>query len=256
MEQRRYSKGRDKGEDTRGKPRTERNHPELTRLPSRTPARRVFRSIVRSAARFLVALFADVKVYGLERFPQKGPALIVTNHLGDADVVLGLARLPGDLDGLAKIELYDFPVLGRLMDWYGVIWVHRGQADRKALREALLGLASGRLIGIAPEGRESLTGSLEEGNDGAAYLALKSNVPVVPITFTGTENKRVYGNMKRFKRSAFTLTVGEPFTLEQQDSFRESLHRGTELVMRRLAEQLPVQYRGYYQDEKAAEHEN
>ena len=50
------------------------------------------------------------------------------------------------------------------MDWYGIIWLHRGQADRRAIRAALDGFAEGRIIVIAPEGRYSLVGGLEEGS--------------------------------------------------------------------------------------------
>ena len=59
------------------------------------------------------------------------------------------------------------------MDWYGTIWVHRGRPDRRALRAALNGLAEGRMLAIAPEGRESISGELEQGTDGAAYIALR-----------------------------------------------------------------------------------
>ncbi|RPI83097.1 MAG: 1-acyl-sn-glycerol-3-phosphate acyltransferase, partial [Chloroflexi bacterium] len=237
-------------EEVEPKPRTEQFRSELTRLPELTLRRKVFRSAVRILARLLVFLFTKTEMMGMEYFPRKGPALVVANHLGDADSALGVALLPREVDGLAKIELYDFPVLGWLMDWYGVIWVHRGQADRKALREALRGFEEGRLVAIAPEGRESLTGSLEEGMNGAAYLALKGNVPVVPITLTGTGNKQVYGNMKRLKRTAVTLTVGPTFSLEHQEDFRESVREGTDRIMRTLANQLPVQYRGIYQGDR------
>ena len=80
---------------------------------------------------------------------------MVSNHLGDADGIVGLAFAKTPFDLLGKIELYDFPVVGKLMDWYGTIWVHRGRPDRRALKTALDGLAEGRMVAIAPEGRES-----------------------------------------------------------------------------------------------------
>ena len=140
-------------------------------------------------ARLLAWIFTKVEIQGLENFPSQGPAIIVANHLGDADFVLGIAFTPRPPEVLAKAELYNFPVLGKLMELYGVIWVHRGQPDRRALRASLQGLAEGRLISLAPEGRESLTGGLEEGTNGAAYLALKANAPILPVTFTNTENE-------------------------------------------------------------------
>ena len=74
---------------------------------------------------------------------------------------------------LTKIELYEIPLLGKVLDLYGVIWVRRGQPDRRALRAVMEAMDDKRMVAIAPEGRESLTGALEEGTGGAAYLALR-----------------------------------------------------------------------------------
>jgi 1-acyl-sn-glycerol-3-phosphate acyltransferase len=87
---------------------------------------------------------------------------------------------------------------------------------------------------------------LEEGTDGAAYLALKTEAPVIPVTFTGTENVRVFNNMKRFKRTDVTLTIGKPFRLQRLDKLRPSIRKGTELIMQTLSQQLPLEYRGFY----------
>jgi len=184
---------------------------------------------------------------GTENLPGNGPVIIVSNHLGDADMIIGVAIAPSEnIEVLAKSELYEFPVLGLLMDLYGVIWVHRGQPDRRALRAALHGLEEERIIALAPEGRESLTGSLEEGTGGAAYLALKANVPIIPVTVTGTENSRVYGNLKRFRRTRVTLSVGVPLYLKSYPDRREGIRIGTEIIMKTLASQLPRTYRGAY----------
>jgi 1-acyl-sn-glycerol-3-phosphate acyltransferase len=172
----------------------------------------------------------------------------VSNHLGDADVIVGLAFAPSPYDLLGKIELYDFPIVGKLMEAYGIIWVHRGQPDRGALRSALKGLEEGRMIAIAPEGRESLSGGLEEGTDGAAFLALKADVPILPVTFTGTENWRIYNNLKRFRRTEVTITIGPQFRLIRSGKLRQSLKSGTQRIMLTLAQQLPPTYRGIYQE--------
>jgi 1-acyl-sn-glycerol-3-phosphate acyltransferase len=207
------------------------------------------RLAVRWLARLLTFLCTRTRVAGLENLPRQGPALLVFNHLGDADVVVWVAYSPLIVEAVGKVELYDFPLLGKIMDAYGVIWVHRGQPDRAALRAVFEALAEGRMVAIAPEARESLSGSLEEGTGGAAYLALKAAVPVVPITFTGTENWRVYEDLKRFRRTRVTVTLGEPFRLALHHDFREAVEEGTEKIMRALAGQLPVEYRGIYQME-------
>ncbi len=194
---------------------------------------------------------------------------MVTNHLGDADVILAAALFPAQVEGLSKIDLVrDYPPLGWLMEAYGVIWVHRGQPDRRALRAAMKGLREGRMVAVAPEGRESLTGSLEQGTGGAAYLALKTGAPVVPVVFTGTENRCIYANLKRLRRTQVSLVVGRPFSLprtgskgrvvgmaldeEGDDSGvelpeKQAIQEGTQAIMLALAELLPSEYRGVYQ---------
>jgi len=155
-------------------------------------------------------------------------------------------HLSHPLDALGKIELFDLPILGRLMEWYGIIWLHRGRPDRRAMRAALDGLAEGRFLVIAPEGRYSLIGGLEEGGQGAAFLAYKADVPIVPVAVIGTENEHVYRHLKRLRRARVTFRVGKAFRLRQQADRREMMREGTRQIMESLANLLPESYRGAY----------
>lgn len=229
------------------KPITDVWRPELVALPALTFGRRLARLFLRGLTRLLTFALLRLTVIGLENFPRRGPALIAINHLGDADVVPLLAILPfAPIEGLGKIELYDHWFVGPLFRFYGVIWIHRGQPDRKAIRAALQGLAEGRMVGLAPEGRQSVIGGLEEGNDGAAFLALKSGAPIVPIALTGTENSNVYGHLKRLQRAPVTVSVGKPFVLREQPDHQETIREGTRQIMKTLADLLPESYRGAY----------
>jgi 1-acyl-sn-glycerol-3-phosphate acyltransferase len=223
------------------------------RLPRLTFWRRGFRRLARWLLRLIVFIFIECTVTGLENIPRHGAGILVFNHLGDADPMVGMAFICRQVEFFAKTELYKLPLLGKLLDAYGVIWLHRGAPDRRALRAALDGLSEGRLVGIAPEGRESLTGSLEEGTGGAAYLAFKSRSPVVPITFTGTENARIYPNLKHFKRTRVSLTVGSPLKLASALNRHEAVHQGTQQIMYTLASLLPPEYRGVYQSPSPAQ---
>lgn len=232
------------------KPRSEVVNPQVTRLPKLSRGRIIFRKLMQWFSKFLVFIWTRTETVGLNNIPEKGPAIIVANHLGDADFILGLAYSSLIIEPMAKIELYEMPVLGKVLDAYGVIWVHRGQPDRKALRAVMEAMDEERMVAIAPEGRESLTGALEKGTDGAAYLALKTDAPILPVTFTGTENRRVFDNLKRFRRTDMTLTIGKPFQLDRSRDLRSSMQLGTETIMHALARQLPMRYRGYYQAEE------
>ncbi len=222
---------------------------ELTRSPRLTLLRRLVRAFARGLARLVLKIAARAQVEGLENFPKQGPYLIVTNHLGDADAVLGLAFFPQLPDALAKIELYEeLGLLGKLIHLFGVIWVRRGQPDRRALQAALESLRQGRVVAVAPEGRYSLIGGLEPGSGGAAFLALKSGVPIVPVVFIGSENEHVYGHLRRFHRVPLQMRVGKPFYLESEEGMRisQAVEGGTDRIMRALAKLLPQEKRGVY----------
>lgn len=223
--------------------------PELTRLPEYTLWRRLARRALWLTGRLLVAARLKLTVRGLENFPPRGPALIVLNHLGDADIVVILSQLRSQqIDPLASSHLYDIPALRPFAEGYGVIWLHRGQPDRRALNCALESLRRGRFIILAPEGRESVAGGLEEGLGGAAFLALRAGVPIVPIAVTGTENERVYPALKRWPRLPVTMTVGKPFRLVKTGDRRADLENGTAQIMRQLARLLPPEYQGMYRE--------
>jgi 1-acyl-sn-glycerol-3-phosphate acyltransferase len=228
------------------KPITDWWRPDLVRLPRLTLARRLFRLFARGLTKLLVFVTMNVTIRGLENFPQKGPALVVINHLGDADAVLLAAAIPVTLDGMGKIELSEHWLVGPVFRAYGVIYVHRGRPDRKAIRAALEGLAEGRMVVLAPEGRESLDRRLEDGTDGAAFLAMKSGAPIVPVAMTGTENEKIYTNLRKWRRSRVTLTVGKPFKLAEQADRQKMLREGTRQIMEALANLLPESYQGKY----------
>ena len=230
------------------KPITDVWRPDLVALPKLTLGRRAFRVFMRGVTKLLTFTLLRVKVSGLENFPKDGPAIIVFNHLGDADMVLMMAMLSfkSPVEGIGKIELYDHWFVGPVFRAHGMIWVHRGQPDRRAIRAALDALAEGRMVTLAPEGRQSVIGGLEQGNPGAAFLALKSGAPLVPIGLTGTENSNVFGHLKRMKRALVTLSVGKPFFLQEHANRQKTLREGTQQIMQSIASLLPESYRGQY----------
>jgi len=228
------------------KPVTDWWRPDLVALPRLTLVRKVFRLFAHLLTKLVIFIATKATVSGLENFPKRGPALVVINHLGDADAILLAALLPVAIDGMGKIELNEHWLAGPILRAYGVIWVHRGRPDRKAIRAALDGLAQGRLIAIAPEGRESVEDGLEEGTEGAAFLAMKSGAPIVPVAMTGTGNEDIYGHLRKWKRSRVTLSVGKMFFLQEQVDRQKMLWDGTRQIMESLARLLPESYRGAY----------
>ena len=233
--------------ETPPKPISQIWRPDLVRLPALTRARRAFRSFAHGLIKLVAKMCVNVTSEGMENFPAHGPLLVVINHLGDADTPALISTLPVTPDALAGIELYNLPILGKLMDCYGIIWLHRGRSDTRALRAALDGLAEGRIILIAPEGRYSLTGALEQGTGGAAFLAYRSGAPILPVAITGTENENVYGHIKKFRRAGVHIKAGKILKLPgQAESRQAAVELGTRQIMQALADLLPEKYHGAY----------
>ena len=189
------------------------------------------------------SLVTDRAVIGRENVPREGPLLVVSNHLSLIDPPLLGAVFPRCIYFMAKEELFHVPALALIVSGYGAYPVRRGEADRQALRTTLSLLQAGQVVGIFPEGTRSDDGVLAAGHPGAALVALKADVPIVPVGIAGSE--QVLKWPRRSLRPRLMVRIGQPFRLEQQRAGgpRESLARHTEHVMAKIAELLPPQYR-------------
>lgn len=205
------------------------------------------------AFRFLVVILLKLlshwEVEGKENLPPGGPLLVVFNHLAWWDAPLAMASLPWQMTGIALKDLRQVPVTGQLLGLAKVIWVDRGRYDREALRQALTLLKEGGVLGIAPEGRMSVTGALERGKTGPVFLAEKAGVPMLPIGITGTE--KVLTEWRSLRRPRLKVVIGEVFRLPEAPSAGSSKERRqaeADYIMLKLAELLPPEYRGVYTD--------
>ena len=205
-------------------------------------------TLVRGLARFAVWLLTRTTIHGLENLPPRGPYIIVTNHLSAIDPPLILASIPACITVFAAdTHRHEF-IVGELMNALGAIWVKRGEVDREALRAAIEVLKAGGVIGMAPEGTRSRTGGLLEGKIGAAYIANRMDVPLVPVALAGTEVG--LPSIFRLTRPRLTVTIGKPFRLPCANprADRQQLQDHTGLVMRTLAAMLPERLRGVYRE--------
>jgi len=199
--------------------------------------------VERFIVRVLLRILTRWEVVGLENVPSQGPFIVITNHLSMVDPPAVMAALPCRVVAMAASKYIRHP-FGFLLGTANVIFVRRGQPDRRALRKALAVLASGGVLGIAPEGTRSKTGALQRGKPGAAYLALRANVPLLPVALTGTE--RFFRDLARLRRPHLRVVIGKPFRLEVPEGTERPLQALTDQMMQRLAALLPPEYRGVY----------
>lgn len=206
--------------------------------------------IIRFIIRVLMRVIADIEVHGLEKIPG-GNLIGAANHLGRLDTAALLAVIDREDLILPVAEKYKnhwlFGPIGRATN---AIWLNRFEADFSALREILARMKDGGLLVIAPEGTRSKTEALQEAKLGVAFLASKSGFPVVPVAVTGTEDRLIAENLKRFRRSKIVVHVGEPFKVEipKGKGREQALRDATDEIMCRIAAMLPEKYRGFYAD--------
>jgi 1-acyl-sn-glycerol-3-phosphate acyltransferase len=219
-------------------------------MPSRGLA--VSYQIIRWLIRLAMLLLTRTRVYGCELVLRSGGAMVVCNHIAALDPVILIGAFPRPLVLMSKIENAR-GTLKFLMSLVGAFTVRRGKVDREALRTAQAALDAGRLLCVFPEGTRSAAG-LAEAHGGAALLASRAGVPIIPVAITGTA--KIFS--RRFPWLGFprvTVTIGEPFLLHTlgADSLssssgvrRDDRELMTGEIMRRIAALLPPEMRGYY----------
>lgn len=147
------------------------------------PATRVLR-VSRPCAAFLMRRRWRITVHQTGLVPRAGGVIFAANHVGILDGPLLATYAPRPVHALTKSEMFDGRV-GGLLRATGQIPLDRIAPDPRAIRTSLRVIRDGGAVGIFPEGTRS-SGRLERFHHGAAYLALVTGAPVVPVTLIGT----------------------------------------------------------------------
>jgi 1-acyl-sn-glycerol-3-phosphate acyltransferase len=159
-------------------------------------------------AAFTGVRIAGVKVrtLGLEKIDPARTYIFMSNHISNLDPPITLPLIPRRTSVMVKKELFRVPILGKIMQIGSLVPVDRGNRDSgiAAVRDAVKALEQGLNMSIYVEGKRSFDGKLLPFKKGPFYLARECNVPVVPITISGTEKVMPKG---RFAIRPGTATV-------------------------------------------------
>jgi 1-acyl-sn-glycerol-3-phosphate acyltransferase len=207
--------------------------------------------LVRLLNRMLVGSLIRLEIIGMDKVPVSGAYIATGNHIGLIDVMVVYYVLDReDIIMMVAEKHRKYAITRMLVKSVGAIFVERYQADFVAMREVMKRLKNGGVLIIAPEGTRSETGSLQPGHSGAAYLAAKTGVPIVPVSIVGTEDEHMVANLKRFQRAPVTIRVGEVYTLLPlpKENREGTIQDYNDEIMCRIAALLPVEYRGVYAD--------
>jgi len=192
--------------------------------------------------RALAAFLAPWRLEGAENIPRTGPYILVANHINWKDPPWIEFALGRAIRYMGKRELFETPIIGFLLRGIGAFPVRRGEADRGALRMALNVIAAGQPLGFFAEGHRSESGQLIRGHPGVAYVALRTNAPLIPLAVSGTRRAR----LGAFWRHDIVIRVGQPFRASDLGGGLEDPQALTDAIMRRVAALLPAEQRGVY----------
>ncbi len=205
-----------------------------------------FYRVVQTLAGMVFPLFFKLRIEGRENIPTTGSVMLAANHVAWIDIPLLAQPLKRFTHYMAKVELFQVPVVGYIIGMCGNFPVRRGEGDRESLRIADRLLTSGEVVAIFPEGHRT-GGALIRGLPGVALIALRANAPVVPVGIINSNEVFKKGRII-FNRPTVTIRYGKPFTLAKSGArhSKADLERGIDEIMTQIAALLPQEYRGIY----------
>lgn len=176
--------------------------------------------------RVFLKIFHPWEYSGAENFPEGG-AVICGNHtaLGDPIYVVCSLKRTQQTHVMAKAEIMKWPVVGFILKKAGVFGVRRGKSDVTAIKEAMRVLRNGEKVLLFPEGTRVKEGQSVEAHTGAAMLATRTGVPILPVYIS-----------PRKKREKVRVVFGETYMpeFEGRKATPEDLHRISEDLMARI----------------------
>ncbi len=192
--------------------------------------------ITRFIACLVFTVIYPLKVEGREHIPAKGPFMICSNHISWFDPPAIGSAFPAKLKVhfMAKRELFSNRALAYFFRKIGAFPVNRKSADYGAIRKALQIASEGGNLGLFPEGTRSKTGELMKAEHGAAMIAGRSNIPIVPVAVIGPYR------IGRFVK----IVIGAPFELpkleyERKAEKKEKLEKMSEEIMQKIKNLFP-----------------
>lgn len=211
--------------------------------------------IVKGILTPFLRLFVRIKVEGRENVPRRGAVILASNHRSFLDSIFIPLVLRRRVTFVAKAEYFDDPKTAWFFRSCGQIPIRRegGSASERALASATEVLRAGKVFAIYPEGTRTRDGLLHRGHTGFARLAMRCNVPIVPIGLVGTDEVQPIDSRIPKLFRAVTVRFGEPIDPERysgREHDRMALRELTDEVMFEIC-----QLSGYeYVDTYATKH--
>jgi 1-acyl-sn-glycerol-3-phosphate acyltransferase len=171
------------------------------------------------------------KIIGRENIPTDGPFVLAPVHRSNIDTFLVAGLIKRRLRYMGKDSLWKIGWIGKLFSALGAFPVHRGSADREALRRCIEVVEGGEPLVIFPEGTRQFGAEVQPLFEGAAYIAARTGVPIVPVGIGGSERAMPKGS--KFVHPVKTsLIIGRPIAAPAASDGgrapRRAIHETTE----------------------------
>ena len=159
---------------------------------------------------------SSIQVSGIENVPQTGGLLFVANHQSNFDIPILVGHVPRDKGFIAKLELLKVPSFGRWMKYIGCIFIDRNDARQSlnTINEAAERIKAGHSLVIFPEGTRSADGVVGVFKAGSLRLAMKSGVPIVPVSISGSKEIMPKGS-SIIKSASVNVIISPPLMHEE-----------------------------------------
>ena len=172
-------------------------------------ADRLLYRVIRSLIMGFSLAFWRLRIEGASNLPASGPYVVAPVHRSNIDTPLIALISKRRLRFMGKDSMWRSPLAGRLFSALGGFPVHRGTVDRDALRRCVEVIAGGEPLVIFPEGTRQSGPIVGELFEGAAYVAMRTGVPIVPVGIGGSERAMPKG-AKGLRPVAVRIVIGAP----------------------------------------------
>lgn len=206
----------------------------------------VFYRVVRALVVGFCRLFWRLSVEGTENVPDDEPFVLAPVHRSNIDTPLVAAVAKRRLRYMGKKEMWNIGWIGRIFTALGGFPVNRGTADREALRTTLEVVQHGEPVVIFPEGTRQRGPVVQPLFEGAAYVAARAGVPVVPVGIGGSERAMPRG-AKMIRPVKVHVVIGRPLRPEPNEAGGRVPRR----VVHELTEKLHAELQHLFDDAQA-----
>jgi 1-acyl-sn-glycerol-3-phosphate acyltransferase len=221
------------------------------------PRRRFIRGLFRIGINVIGSILTKWRVNGRENIPEKGPLLIIGNHFNFLDTVAPIHATRWPLEFIGDFVMPNAPPVMRIFpNAWQTLKIQQGTPNFEALNASEAVLEQGGVLVIYPEGHVH-SGPLNPALPGAAFMALRTGVPILPMGTISDNNWKLFGTLTEEKRRLGIVTnIGPVFgPLETKNPDRPSraeIKAAGRLMMTKIAELLPKRYRGDFDPESAS----